>query len=100
MKDIGRQAILDAARRAGLQATLLPVPSLPLGTNEVTLLDLTTGYVTFANGGKRCEALHGSGNPAAERRSPVRRDQKTRSRTQTVPPEKIAELNTMLSRSW
>ncbi len=51
MKRIGRKPIIEAAHAAGIQSNLLSVASLPLGTNEVTVLDLTSGYATFANGG-------------------------------------------------
>ena len=39
------------ARRMGIKSPLVEVPSLALGTSEVTLLELTTAYSTFANGG-------------------------------------------------
>ena len=97
MKDIGRQAILDAARSAGLQSKLLPVPSLPLGSNEVTLLDLTTGYASFANGGKAVRPY-----TVLEIRRPngdllYSRQQNIPPLHQTLPAEKVAELNEMLS---
>ncbi|MFQ5568502.1 MAG: penicillin-binding protein 1A [Rhodothermales bacterium] len=41
------------ARRMGIQSELDEVPSLALGTSDVTLLELTTGYTTLANGGLR-----------------------------------------------
>jgi len=53
MLAIGRKKIIETARLAGLQSEIKPVPSLPLGTNEVTVMDITTGYATFANGGKQ-----------------------------------------------
>jgi penicillin-binding protein 1A len=97
MKDIGRQSILDAAKMAGLQSKLLPVPSLPLGSNEVTLLDLTTGYAAFANGGKAVRPY-----AVLEIRRPngdllYSRERSIPPLHQTVPAEKIAELNTMLA---
>jgi penicillin-binding protein 1A len=97
MKDIGRQAIIDAARSAGLQSKLLPVPSLPLGSNEVTLLDLTTGYAAFANGGKAVRPY-----TVLEIRRPngdllYSRERNIPPLHQTLPPEKVAELNYMLS---
>ncbi|MDP9137210.1 MAG: PBP1A family penicillin-binding protein [Pseudomonadota bacterium] len=97
MKELGRQSILDAARQSGLQATLLPVPSLPLGTNEVTLVDMTSAYVTFANGGKPVkpytvlEIRRPNGDLLYSRAS-IPAPPK-----QSVPPEKIAELNVMMS---
>jgi penicillin-binding protein 1A len=97
MKDIGRQAILDAAKMAGLQSKLLAVPSLPLGSNEVTLLDLTTGYASFANGGKAVKPYS-----VLEIRRPngdllYSREANAPALMQTVPAEKIAELNYMLA---
>ncbi len=53
MTQIGRKKIIDAARAVGIESKLLSIPSLPLGVNEVTVLDITRGYATFANGGKR-----------------------------------------------
>ena len=52
MKAIGRKIIIDTAHRVGLQSNLKAIASLPLGTNEVTVMDITTGYATFANGGR------------------------------------------------
>jgi len=54
---LGPEAVADAARRAGLQTPQRPVPSLALGTSEVTLLDLTAAYGTLANAG-RASAPH------------------------------------------
>lgn len=52
---IGREAIIDTARRVGLRSPLHPNASMPLGTNEVTVMDLTTAYAAFANGGYAVE---------------------------------------------
>lgn len=41
------------ARRMGIESELDLVPSLALGTSDVTLLEMTTGYSTLANGGIR-----------------------------------------------
>jgi len=55
MTKVGRKAIVETARKAGLKAKLRLVPSLPLGSNEVTVFDLASAYCSFANGGKRVE---------------------------------------------
>ena len=39
------------ARRLGISSTLPLVPSLALGTADVSLIDLTTAYGVFANNG-------------------------------------------------
>lgn len=49
---VGTQNIIETAERMGLTADLQPVASLPLGTGEVSPLDLTRAYVPFANGGR------------------------------------------------
>ncbi len=46
---IGR--VIDAAHRLGINEDMLPVPSLALGTTEVTPLSLTAAYAAIANQG-------------------------------------------------
>lgn len=48
---VGIANVIKTARKMGLQSDMQPIPSLALGTNSVTLLDLTSAYVPFANGG-------------------------------------------------
>ncbi len=51
MEQVGVQAVRDIAIRMGVESELKPVPSLALGSSDVKLLELTTAYGTFANGG-------------------------------------------------
>jgi penicillin-binding protein 1A len=48
----GRAVIRDLARKAGLRSPLIDTPSMPIGANEVTVLDHTGGFGIFVNGGK------------------------------------------------
>ena len=48
----GRAKIRDLARKAGLRTPLVDTPSMPIGANEVTVLDHTGGFGIFVNGGK------------------------------------------------
>ena len=48
----GRAKIRDLARKMGLRTPLIDTPSMPIGANEVTVLDHTGGYATFVNAGK------------------------------------------------
>lgn len=50
-EDMGRSRSIAVAQRLGLKTPLSPVPSLPLGTEEVRLLDLTGAYGAVASGG-------------------------------------------------
>ena len=50
LQRVGLGATIDLANRVGLDE-LPAVPSLALGTGEVSLLNLTSAYTAFANGG-------------------------------------------------
>jgi len=48
----GRDRVVAAAKRLGITSKLAGHPSIALGTSEVTLLELTGAYATFANQGR------------------------------------------------
>lgn len=54
---IGPQAVVDIAQRMGIKSPLLAVPSLGLGTSEVSLLELTSAYTTLASQGVHRDPL-------------------------------------------
>lgn len=93
----GRAKIIDTARRVGLQSKLISTPSMPLGTSEVTVLDLTTAYATFANDGKRVTpyAVLDIKRPSGELL--YDRAQHARPQEQTVEPKYVRTLNKMLN---
>lgn len=49
---LGRAKIVEVARRFGLKAPLPDTPSLPIGSDEVTVLEHAVAYATFPNRGK------------------------------------------------
>ena len=49
---VGRAAIVKNARAMGLRTPLPDTPSLPIGADEVTVLDHTVAFATFPNLGK------------------------------------------------
>lgn len=49
--DVTPDKVIEVAMRMGISTTLTPVPSIALGTQEVNLLELTSAYAPFANGG-------------------------------------------------
>jgi penicillin-binding protein 1A len=51
MMEAGRWRVTRAARRLGIESDIHNNLSLALGTAEVTLLELVSAYVPFANGG-------------------------------------------------
>ncbi len=96
MTKIGRKKIIDAAKRVGVQAELLSVPSMVLGANGMTVLDITRGYATFAHGGRLSnphtvlEIRRASGEVIYERRrnAPPSR--------QVIPATVASDLNRMM----
>jgi len=50
---IGLPNVVETARRCGIDSELEPLPSLALGAEEVTPLELAVAYATLANGGRR-----------------------------------------------
>jgi len=52
-QEVGPETVAETAHRLGIVSKLQPNASLALGTSEVTLLELVSAYVPFANGGLR-----------------------------------------------
>ncbi|MCI6107962.1 MAG: transglycosylase domain-containing protein [Candidatus Faecimonas sp.] len=50
---LGGDALINVARRVGITSKLENVPSLPLGTNEINILEMAAGYSAFANLGNK-----------------------------------------------
>lgn len=51
MKDFGPLAVIDVARRCGITTAIEPVPSICLGTPDVSLYEMVSAYGVFANKG-------------------------------------------------
>ena len=52
LQQVGVTTAIYYAQRLGIESSLPMVPSLALGTGEVTLLELTAAYSAFANDGR------------------------------------------------
>lgn len=55
--EIGPGKVADFARRTGIKSGLQRVPSLGLGTSEVSLFEMTAAYGTLANNGRYVEPV-------------------------------------------
>jgi len=49
--EVGPKAVVAVAHRLGIASDLDPVPSIALGSSEVTPLEMVCAYAAFANGG-------------------------------------------------
>ncbi len=99
MIDIGRKSIIETAHKVGIQGELETWPPMVLGTSALTLLDLTTGYATFAAGGKLARALYGPRNPPRQWRCHLqpRSERRRRRAPRRCRKRQIADLNSMLN---
>ena len=52
---LGEKTMIDTAYKMGIKTTLNEVASLPLGTTELNILEITNTYATLANNGTRNE---------------------------------------------
>jgi len=93
--DVGPDKVVEAAMRLGISTPMLAVPSIALGTSEVSLLELTGAYAPFANGGigvipnviTRIETADGR----------ILYESIPASPGQVIAPEIVAEMNDMLT---
>lgn len=54
-QETSEEAIINLARKFGISAEMQPFPSIALGSQEVTLWDLTRAYGPFMTGGRRVD---------------------------------------------
>lgn len=52
---LGENAMIDSAYKMGIKTKLENIPSLPLGTVELNIIEITNAYATLANEGIRNE---------------------------------------------
>lgn len=93
----GRAKIVETAHAMGLTTPLPDTVSLPVGADEVTVIDMATAYSAFANGGKRVwpyaavDIRNGRGEVI------YRHDLDGPRPIQVEPPADIATMNNMLT---
>ncbi len=94
----GRAKIVQTARRMGIKAPLPDTPSLPIGADEVTVLEHTVAYATFPNRGMAVkphailEVRSGAGDTIWR----FDRDD-TKKPTQAIPPQVASDMAGMMS---
>ena len=72
-QEVGLSAIIDAARRMGIESELKPVPAMALGAFEVTPIELAHAYIPLATGGltRPVSALAADGREAEPPRQAI-----------------------------
>ena len=51
MDKVGPQPVIDMAKNLGIEEDILPVPSIALGTPDLSVYEMVAAYATFANKG-------------------------------------------------
>ena len=92
---LGPDKVVEAAQRMGISSPLMAVPSIALGTQEVSLLELTAAYAPFANGGQGVIANVITRIETADGK--VLYDAVPAGPGQVVSPLVVGEMNDMLS---
>ena len=94
---LGRSKIVETARKMGVVNTPLnDTPSLPLGADEVKMIDMAGANAMFANGGKRAAAFAATEIRNSHGDVIYRRDVDGPAYDQVIPADKIAIMNNML----
>ena len=52
---MGEEVLVDMANRVGIKSNLEAIPSLALGSKEISLMEMVSAYATFANTGYKIE---------------------------------------------
>ena len=52
---LGEDTLVETAKRVGISSSLGAIPSLALGSEEIGILEMMEGYMTFANEGYKIE---------------------------------------------
>ncbi|MDO5569299.1 MAG: transglycosylase domain-containing protein [bacterium] len=53
---LGEEVLVNMARRVGISSDLQAIPSLALGSQELSLMDMVRGYSSFANEGNKVKS--------------------------------------------
>jgi penicillin-binding protein 1A len=93
----GRAKIIETARKFGITAPLPDTPSMPIGSDEVSIVEHAVAYATFPNKGKAVkphavlEVRTGAGDPV------WRFDRDGKKPTQAIPASVAADMAGMMS---
>ncbi len=94
----GRAKIVALAHALGITTPLEDTVSLPIGADDVTVIDMATAYAGFANGGKRVQPYAAVDIRDGHGDLVYRHDRDGPRPQQVAPATDVATLNTMLAK--
>ncbi|MDX7952512.1 PBP1A family penicillin-binding protein [Lichenihabitans sp. Uapishka_5] len=94
---VGRARIIETAHAMGLTTPLPDTVSLPVGADEVTVIDMATAYSAFSNGGKRVAPFAAIDIRNGRGQVIYRHEVDGPQPVQVVPAADVATMNNMLT---
>ena len=94
---LGRSKIVETARTLGLTTPLADTVSLPIGADEVKMIDMVGANATLANGGKRATPTRRWKSAISRRASIYTYERDGPPPEQIVPADKVAEMNNIMT---
>jgi penicillin-binding protein 1A len=92
----GRQAVLEMAKRLGL-GDLRDMTSLPIGSAEVTVIDMAGAFAAFANGGRQARP-YAAMEVRNSRDQVIYTPEKLEARARVLPATVASDMNYMLTK--
>jgi penicillin-binding protein 1A len=94
--DFGREKIIETAYAMGLTHELENSISLPIGSSEVSVIDMASAYSTFANGGFKAPAYAILEVKNSDGKVLYRHEQAKPEKVRVLPEDKVHEINDIL----
>jgi penicillin-binding protein 1A len=95
---LGRERIVQLMRKMGVSSELKDTPSMPIGSVEVSVLEMAAGYASFPNAGQRSEP-HAAIEVRNSRGDLIYRRDRDARRPERIMPESVAaDMNFLLSK--
>jgi len=95
--ELGRSKIVETARKMGLTTPLVDTVSLPIGADEVKMIDMVGANATLANGGKRATPYAAIEIRSSSGATIYTHEANGTPPTQVLPADKVAEMNNIMT---
>jgi len=95
-RSFGREKVIETAKLAGIETELRPDWSLPLGSSEVTVMDMASGFSSFANGGYKIKPYTVLKINASTGEEIYDREKEVGPPVRIFPEDKVHQLNNVL----
>ncbi len=94
---LGRSKIVATARAMGVTTPLVDTVSLPVGADEVKMIDMVAANAVLANGGKRATPYAAIEIHNSQGALIYTHDANAPSPAQVIPADKVAEMNNIMT---